>query len=117
MNTFKKIFPIVIIIIAIGVAGYFIGNLNGKSQAVKDQSASVLSSQIIANDWWPAGGGFCYHKIKSTWGSYWVLGEISGTKCVDIALKEHLDNLEILIKKGALQSGSVSDRTSVPSTK
>lgn len=108
MNTFKKIFPVVITIIAIGVAGYFIGNLNGKSQAVKDQSASVLSSQIIANEWWPAGDGFCYHKIKSTWGSYWVLGEISGTKCIDIALKESASNLETLIKNRGIQLNNTS---------
>lgn len=100
-NYTKKFLPTILIIIIVGVAGYLIGKWHTTNQLLSDQSASVqIGIGTDQNDWWPAGGGMCWHKVKP-W-SYVVLGQISGLKC--LALTGPIsDKFENLTKTGTVQ--------------
>ena len=92
------------IMIIIGVSAFIVGQSTGKKTTTDSQAAIYSATSINAETWWPAGNGFCYHKIRSGDISYWILGEISNGRCVDIRPKATMNTLDTLIQQGALQN-------------
>lgn len=103
MNTFKRILPVGVVIVVVAVGAFILGESVGKKLGTQSQAAVYDATTTAVADWWPAGDGFCYHKIRNEWTSYWVLGEISHGRCIDIGPKARMDTLDVLIKEGAFQ--------------